>query len=104
MKRPLIIMGVVTVSLFIIVTFIPPAADADEPVEEWVVRYNGPGNDNDQANAIVVDHSSGNIYITGLSVGSGTNSDYATVAYDSAGNELWAARTVREIPMTKPRL
>jgi len=54
--------------------------------EEWVARYNGPGNVDDSAKALAID-SAGNIYVTGCSVGS-----YATVKYDSSGNELWAAR------------
>ncbi len=34
----------------------------------------------------------GNIYVTGESDGYGTNFDYATVKYDSSGNQLWAVR------------
>jgi hypothetical protein len=59
--------------------------------EQWVARYNGPGNGFDVAAAIAVD-SSGNIYVTGQSDGSGTSRDYATVKYDSAGQEQWVAR------------
>jgi hypothetical protein len=91
MKRALITMGLIAVGLFILGIIIPSAADA-EPVEEWVARYNGPGNYFDVARAIAVDSSSGNVYVTGFSYGSGTGSDYATVAYDSDGNELWVAR------------
>jgi hypothetical protein len=36
--------------------------------------------------------SEGNVYVTGWSVGDGTETDYATVKYDSSGNELWVAR------------
>jgi hypothetical protein len=59
--------------------------------ELWTVRYNGPGNHWDRAEALVVDES-GDIYVTGFSPGIGTDNDYATVKYDSAGNELWVAR------------
>ena len=59
--------------------------------EIWVQRYNGPGNGNDNAYAIAIDDSS-NIYITGASLGSGTGQDYATVKYDSSGNEIWVRR------------
>jgi hypothetical protein len=57
----------------------------------WVKRYNGPGNSNDDAFAVAVD-GSGNVYVTGRSMGSGTIYDYATIKYDTDGNELWAKR------------
>jgi uncharacterized delta-60 repeat protein len=57
----------------------------------WVKRYNGPGNDYDWASAIAVD-SSGNVYVTGYSVFGGTSADYATIKYDPDGNELWVKR------------
>lgn len=57
----------------------------------WVRGYNGPGNDEDRATAIVVD-GSGNAYATGASVGSGTSADYATIKYFPNGDIAWLRR------------
>jgi uncharacterized delta-60 repeat protein len=59
--------------------------------EQWVARYNGPANGHDAAHAIAVD-SSGNVYVTGFSEGSRSSGDYATIKYNSAGQEQWVAR------------
>ncbi len=56
--------------------------------ELWTAGYNGPGNGYDYAAAMAVD-ASGNVYVTGASEGSGTDYDYATIKYDTNGNELW---------------
>jgi hypothetical protein len=62
-----------------------------EGKELWVARYNGPGNGDDSAVAIAVD-GTGDVYVTGSSLGLDTSTDYATVKYDSEGKELWVAR------------
>ena len=59
--------------------------------ELWLRRYNGPGNSYDRATAIAVD-GAGNSYVTGSSSGIGSQSDYATIKYDTNGNELWVSR------------
>ncbi len=52
----------------------------------WTNRYNGPDNNDDQANAVAVD-GNGNVFVTGSSGG-----DYATIAYSGAGVPLWTNR------------
>jgi uncharacterized delta-60 repeat protein len=63
--------------------------------QQWVAFYSGPGTpgNSDSAEAIVLDPS-GNVYVTGESQGVGTDLDYATVKYNSAGQQQWAARYV----------
>jgi hypothetical protein len=59
--------------------------------EAWVARYNGPPNGYDAAVAIAVDKQ-GNVYAAGTSSGSGTLNDYATIKYNSIGQQQWVAR------------
>ena len=73
----------------------PPDAIPSAPYggvrQAWVARYNGTGNLDDVAEAVVIDNS-GNVYVAGDSEGSGTGSDYVTIKYDSAGQQQWVAR------------
>jgi uncharacterized delta-60 repeat protein len=63
-------------------------------VQQWLARYNGPGNGSDVPSAIFVDIS-GNVYVTGYSdqlTGYFINNDAATVKYNAQGAQLWVAR------------
>src|SRR5438445_323519 len=57
----------------------------------WTNRYNGPGNGDDYAFAVAVD-GSGNVFVTGYSIGSSGFYEYATVAYSGTGVPLWTNR------------
>jgi len=59
--------------------------------EEWVMRYDGPGNDRDYPTAIGVDDSK-NVYVTGSSIGINGLADYATIKYSPIGEEEWVMR------------
>ncbi len=61
--------------------------------QQWVARYDGGINGTDAAASIVVD-SSGQVYVTGRSVGPASNfyDDYATVKYNASGVEQWVMR------------
>jgi DNA-binding beta-propeller fold protein YncE len=59
----------------------------------WVARLNGPGNGDDWAVSIGVSPDGTRVFVTGQSLGAGTDSDYTTVAYDrSTGAKLWVKR------------
>jgi len=57
----------------------------------WVRRYNGPISSSDWAYDIAVDNS-GNVYVTGPSVGSDTSWDYLTIKYYPNGDTAWIRR------------
>jgi hypothetical protein len=54
-----------------------PVAAQQPPLTAWVARYNAAGNGSDRPTALM--HASGNVYVTGSCIGSGTGTDYAGV-------------------------
>jgi uncharacterized delta-60 repeat protein len=57
----------------------------------WVRRYNGPENSVDEVSAAELDNS-GNVYITGTSVGVNSHYDYLTIKYNPNGDMAWVGR------------
>jgi hypothetical protein len=69
------------------------AYEASTGAKLWANRYNGPENDLDIAYSVGVSPDGSDVVVTGVSWGSGSDYDYATVAYDATvGTELWAKR------------
>ena len=60
-------------------------------VQQWAARYNGNGTGDDYCNWIVVDPT-GNVYVTGVSQGTGVFDDMATIGYNSSGVQQWLIR------------
>ncbi|MBI4810877.1 MAG: SBBP repeat-containing protein, partial [Ignavibacteriales bacterium] len=54
----------------------------------WSHRFNGSGNDYDEATAIALDRN-GNVYVTGYSYGGTTGYDYVTIKYTNDGIIEW---------------
>jgi hypothetical protein len=65
-----------------------PKSDEDTVNEAWISRYDGQTEDDDGGQALTID-GIGNIFVTGYSWGTDSSSDYATMKYDPAGNQLW---------------
>ena len=63
---------------------------SSDGVQQWVKRYNGPGNNSDEARSIVVDNE-GNVCVTGYSSEIGTV-NCTTIKYNPNGDSLWVQR------------
>ena len=59
---------------------------------QWIKLYAGDAEGLDRINAIDVDAASGTVYVTGRSKSIATSEDYYTIAYNTAGTELWNKR------------
>lgn len=57
--------------------------------QQWARRFNGPGNNSDQATEVVAD-AGGNVYVSGFSYGQ--NADWATLKFAPDGTQLWERR------------
>jgi hypothetical protein len=62
---------------------------ASDGSQRWVRRYDGQANEYDTPAALAVAPDGSRIVVTGQSPGA-TNDEYATVAYDPSGTQVWA--------------
>jgi hypothetical protein len=63
-----------------------------QPFTIWSKMYNGPANQQDSSVGITV-NSAGMVFVTGWSLGSGTNADIVTIRYNPAsGDTIWVNR------------
>jgi PQQ-like domain len=69
------------------------AYDASTGAPVWRRRSSGPANGHDFANALRVSPDGSTVFVTGASRGSGSGSDYATIAYAATtGTMVWLRR------------
>jgi uncharacterized delta-60 repeat protein len=57
-------------------------------IQEWIARYDGPENNNDDPVALTVD-ANNNVYVTGSSYSDRSSLDFLTVKYNTSGNIQW---------------
>jgi hypothetical protein len=58
-------------------------------VQQWVQRYNGGGNGDDNGNKVVF--KNGFVYVGGTSQGVGTGKDFLAIKYNLSGSQLWSS-------------
>lgn len=69
------------------------AFDAATGAQLWGERYDGPANGADGARSVAVSPDGGTVFVHGVSEGTASGPDYATVAYNaSTGARVWVAR------------
>ncbi|MBL8008226.1 MAG: SBBP repeat-containing protein, partial [Ignavibacteria bacterium] len=77
----------ILISIFILI----PSVYSQTYTPEWAVRFNAGESSYDLPTKMAVD-SAGNVYVTGKSWINGSNYDYSTVKYNTAGVFQWEAR------------
>ncbi|MEO8209231.1 MAG: SBBP repeat-containing protein, partial [bacterium] len=58
--------------------------------QQWAKIHNGTNNSDDEVNSVITDNS-GNVFITGSSNNTITNSDFTTIKYNPTGIEQWVS-------------
>jgi hypothetical protein len=69
------------------------AYNARTGAQQWVARYDGPGQGSDTAQGLKISSDGITAYVTGTSRGETSGSDFATIAYNTmTGATLWTTR------------
>jgi len=72
--------------------YVTIAYDTSTGEAVWLTRYHGPGSGS-HPSSVAVGQNGNKVFVTGTSLGSDTEADYATIAYYTAsGEEVWVAR------------
>ena len=61
-------------------------------VHQWTRTYSGDATVLDRINALTVDQTTGNVFVTGQSKSLASSEDYYTIAYNTSGTVLWSQR------------
>lgn len=62
-------------------------------VEQWVKKYNGTQNSEDNAIVILLDNAAANVYVAGYSFTTGQQQNFVTIRYNSSTGDSTAAAT-----------
>jgi hypothetical protein len=81
---------------------IPAATRAENVDQQWVRRYNGPANGDDQATGVAVDKA-GNVIVVGVSNNADGSADFYVAKYAAADGALvWEKRTPETTQFMSP--
>jgi hypothetical protein len=77
--------------LIVIVLMLITVCTQAQVTQRWVQRYNGSGNLSDQGKKVLVDKTTGDVYVTGEAYGSASGNDIVTIKYNSLGILQWVS-------------
>jgi DNA-binding beta-propeller fold protein YncE len=73
--------------------FVTVCYAASNGAKQWDATYDGPAHRDDYGEGLAVAPDGASVYVTGTSLATATEEDFATVAYSaSSGAQLWASR------------
>ncbi len=76
------------IKILFLFTFLTTLNSFSQPQEEWVQRYNGPGNSFDIVSKLIIGNNN-NLFVYGNSSGKGSLYDFVIINYDLSGSMKW---------------